>query len=321
MPLGPQTTDTPSTATPYADVLSNNARPALNATSDMPIIRNLNGPQAGEDAEGEGDTAPPVDTGAKPDKTDGTSGDNPEGEADGAPNKEAAGEETDKTSPQQRAAFARERNRRQAAEREAAETRAQVAKLVETVENLAKQVNPPKDDARPTREAFDDPNAYDKALEDWAGRRAADKATADAQAAQQRQEAARRTESVVNTFKERQAAFEADHPDFEDVVYADDIKISPVMSQAILEAEDGPAIAYYLGQNPEAAERISQLSPASAIREIGRISARLEAPPAKPKPAPVRPLTSRNNGGPKSPDEMSMEEYATTASPNRRKTN
>lgn len=305
MPLEAATADQPSTKPPFADTLSDNRRPALSSSSDMPVI-DLRQPAPAE----------PVDTDAEAANPDGTAGETQAGEADGAPTKEAPGEETDKTSPQQRAAFARERNRRQAAEREAAEFRAQVTQLAEAVSKLTKQAEP-KDD-RPARETFDDPNAYDKALEDWAGRRAKELALTEAKAEQSRLEVARHTETVVNTFNERKAAFEADHPDFEDVVYSDDVKISPPMSQAILEADDGPAIAYYLGQNPEVAERVSKLSPAQAVYEIGRISSRLANPP-KPKPEPIKPLSSRNSGGPRSPDEMSMDEYA-LVSPNARKT-
>jgi hypothetical protein len=81
------------------------------------------------------------------------------------------------------------------------------------------------------------------------------------------------------------------------------------MASVITTRPDGPQIAYYLGQNPEVAERLSKLSPAQAALEIGRISLRLSNPP-KPKPEPIRPLAARNSAGPKSPDEMSMEEYA-----------
>jgi len=83
------------------------------------------------------------------------------------------------------------------------------------------------------------------------------------------------------------------------------------MAHAILNAEDGPALAYHLGQNPELAERIAKLDPIQAVTELGRISARLVAKPLTPKPNPIRPLGARANAGPKSPDDETMDEYGT----------
>lgn len=295
MPVSPMTVDAPSTTQPYADTLTPNSTPLTSATSDMPVI-----------APAIPATATPVDKPAEQENVTDTSA-KVEGEENGAPT-EKPGEDGDKTSPQQRAAFARERNRRQAAEQRATALESKVDQLIEVVSKLTPREQP-KEDPRPARTAFDDPNAYDRALEDWAGRRAKDTALAEAKAEQQKQDQTRRFEAVRDTFNERKATFEADHPDFEDVVYQDDVKISPPMSQAILEAEDGPAIAYYLGQNPEVAERLSKLSPAQAVYEIGKISTRISNPP-KPKPEPIRPLAARNSAGPKDPSEMSMDEYA-----------
>lgn len=296
MPMAAGTTDTPSTTPPFADTLGPNRAPATSATSDRPVV-------VAEQTE----ETPPVDSEGKADNTDQTSGEKPEGEADGKPTK-TAGEENDTTSPQQRAAFARERNRRQAAEQRATALETKFDQLLETVSKLVPKEQP-KEDPRPTRDKFEDPDAYDQALVDWSGRAAKTVALAEASAAQQRQDQDRQFNGLRDTYMERVAQFEADHADYEDVVLNDDLKISPPMSQAILEAEDGPAIAYYLGQNPEVAERLSKLSPAQAVYEIGKISNRLTNPP-KPKPEPIKPLSARNSAGPKSPDEMSMDEYA-----------
>lgn len=303
-PLSASTTDQPSQALPFADTLGPNRAPPLSATSDMPVI-DLTKPneiEAQEAAEAE-----LVDGKEKPANTDDTSGEQPEGEADGKPNK-TAGEEGDKTSPQQRAAFARERNRRQAAEAATAELKARIDQLTEAVQKLVPK-DEPAEDPRPVREKFDDPDAYDKALEGWATRRATEVATKALKADQTKAEQERQVLAQRDAYAERKSAFEGDHPDFDDVVMSDDLKISPAMTQAILEAEDGPAIAYHLGNNPDVADRLFKLSPAQAVYEIGKISAKLANPP-RPKQEPIRPLAARNSAGPKSPDDMSMEEYA-----------
>lgn len=295
----------PGTAQPYADILLNVGKPSLSADTDMPVV-DLAKPGQGEISD-EGGAG--IDAGQSGSDTSQTSGDTSGGEADGQPNK-GAGEEKDQTSPQQRAAFARERNKRQAAEQRAAALESQISKLTEAVSKLVGDSDKPKDDPRPTRDAFDNPDAYEKALEGWVERQVTTKVRTETQAEQTRQQQERQRQSQLDTYKSREATFEADHPDYQEVVYSDDVQITPVMTQAILEAEDGPAIAYHLGQNPEVAERIAGLTPAQQVYEIGRISVKLAAPPPKPKPEPIRPLNARNAAGPKSPSEMTMEEYA-----------
>lgn len=295
----------PGTAQPYADVLLNVGKPSLSADSDMPVI-DLAKPGQGEGESGDGSG---IDAATAAADTGETSGAKPEGEADAQPSK-AGGEEKDQTSPQQRAAFARERNKRQAAETRAQALESQVAKLAEAVAKLTETKEPPKEAPRPTRDAFADPDAYEQALESWVERRATEKAKAETQAEFTKQQQDSRAKTLLDAYRDREASFEADHPDYQDLVYSDDVKITPVMSQAILEAEDGPAIAYHLGQNPEMAERIAGLTPAQQAIELGRLSVKLATPPPKPKPEPIRPLNTRNSAGPKSPTEMTMDEYA-----------
>lgn len=301
----------PGTAQPYADVLQNVGKPSLSAGSDMPEI-NLTAPGQGDpetdgSAAGEGGIDAPKD----PKDTTQTSDPKPEGEGDAPPKPkgEEGGEEKDQTSPQQRAAFARERNRRQAAEQRATALETQMAQLTEAVNRLAGD-KVPKEDTRPSRDTFDNPDAYEKALEGWVERQVTVKVKTETEQAFSKRQQDGQRQALVDTYKARETTFQADHPDFEDTVYADDVKITPAMTQAILEAEDGPAIAYHLGQNPEVAERIAGLSPAQQVTELGRISVKLATPPPKPKPEPIRPLNTRNTAGPKDPSEMSMDEYA-----------
>jgi hypothetical protein len=83
-------------------------------------------------------------------------------------------------------------------------------------------------------------------------------------------------------------------PDFDQVFNAN----TPVHRHAvsfIVESEKGGEIAYWLGKNPDVARDLYskfETAPAQALLELGRIEARLSAPPPKqisnaPKPAPV----------------------------------
>lgn len=306
---------------PYADVLSDNRKPSLSAHSDMPVIDLA--------------TPKPVDAAVEGGKEKDTSSSEPGapplvsseqapsegGEADGQPHTEGAGEGKDTTSARDRAVITRFKNQAKAADERSRALEVNFGqKLAELTETLSKLVAPmeAKKDQRPTRESFDTPEAFYEALESWSAKRAEVATRAQFQEEQTKQQQESHRKAQLDAFNERRATFEADHPDFEDVVFSEDVKISAPMSQAILEAEDGPQIAYYLGQNPEVAERIAGLTPATAVYEIGKISAKLANPP-KPRPEPIRPLAARNTSGPKTPDEESMDEYGTRRSSELRK--
>jgi hypothetical protein len=322
MPMAAGTNDTPSTAPGFADTLGGQRGPALSATSDMPVVDLTKPYVAPEDKPQDQPSGEAIDkTGKGKDASDtSTSPDGgAEGEADAQPKDEsqAGGEGKDTTSPQQRAAFARERNKRQAAEAKTQALESKVDQLIEVVSKLAPKEQP-KENPRPTRESFDSPDKYDQALEAWVAEETRKTAQAEFQTAQAKQQQDSQVQALIDAFNERKSEFEVDHADYEDVVFSEELKISPPMSQAILEAEDGPAIAYYLGQNPEVAERIAKLSPAKAVYEIGKISTKLAQPPPKPKPEPPRPLKAQNNAGPKDPNDMTMDEWAAHKAEQRR---
>lgn len=140
---------------------------------------------------------------------------------------------------------------------------------------------------------------------------------------EQREEQARKTEEAkrarIQTYAEKEAAFAAETPDYEQVAKAPHVPITQEMADLILEADNPPAIAYYLGKNLEEAASIAQMTPIAAARAIGRIEAKLSAPatvqtpPAAPKPvtrAPA-PVTTLNGAPsvPRSYEGMSMKEY------------
>jgi hypothetical protein len=86
------------------------------------------------------------------------------------------------------------------------------------------------------------------------------------------------------SFTEKESAFRSEHPDYDDVAKSADVPITRDMAVAILDTENPPAIAYYLGKNPDEAAAIASMTPIAAARAIGRIEAKLEAPPAPVTP-------------------------------------
>lgn len=122
------------------------------------------------------------------------------------------------------------------------------------------------------------------------------------------------------TLAERVEAFRAEHPDYDQVAHNPQVPITKAMAEEIIETDNPPAIAYYLGQNPQEAAQIAQMSERAMIRAIGRIEAKLSAqaapPPAQPTPKTVTrapaPVTTLSGGAPavtKSPDQMTQREY------------
>lgn len=127
-----------------------------------------------------------------------------------------------------------------------------------------------------------------------------------------KQDQARATQEAIGQFlqdgQERM-------PDFNQVFTS----TVPVHEQAlphILESDKGVEIAYYLGKNIAEARNLNHLfatAPTRALIELGRIEARLSAPPARTVSAAPKPAQTIGGGGAspiaKSPDQMSQKEY------------
>lgn len=88
-------------------------------------------------------------------------------------------------------------------------------------------------------------------------------------------------------FSAKEAEFAVEHPDYYQMQAVVGASITPEMADAIKASDEGPSIVHHLGKNPGITAYISQLSPLSAARELGRIEARLIAERDKPKPPPV----------------------------------
>lgn len=165
----------------------------------------------------------------------------------------------------------------------------------------------------PTLEDFDyDAAAFAREL----ARREARKIIEDERKAQAELEAKQKQEEGKRRFDKAQATFQQEHPDYVQTAYNPLASYYPPdMVEAIYESDVGPQLAYELGKNLEATEKLLSMSLAQRAREIGRIEARLQAKPTAQArtvtqaPAPVSTLS------PSAPvnvamDDMSMDEYA-----------
>lgn len=165
------------------------------------------------------------------------------------------------------------------------------------------------------------PEAYDADLERYVTEQASyiaekkvkeklaedEKTRTDANVAEQIKQARERYQKGVEKAKGK-------YSDFQEKAESPDIMVSPVMAQGIFSSDDGPEIAYYLGNNPAEAERISKLQPQLQLVELGKISAKLETPAENPKPvsaapSPGKPIKASSETK-LTPEEEPMETYA-----------
>jgi len=164
---------------------------------------------------------------------------------------------------------------------------------------------------RPVEGNFERYEDYIEALTDFKAAQAYQRIQ---QETEQRQ-AQMRQQAQQSEWQSRVQAYKAQAPDFESVLSdAEDIQLSPALQQAILEHEAGPRLAYELAKDRKTLERIARLSPASAIRELGKFEALnlngdTKAPAISKAPPPISPVGTGSTKSTKSPDEMDYQEY------------
>lgn len=131
------------------------------------------------------------------------------------------------------------------------------------------------------------------------------------QASQAKETEARRSTEMLSEYQERQREAKASIPDFDKVVKAAQLPVSPVVGQLLLESEKSAVIEYHLAKNPETLHRLNSLSPLSAAKEMARLEDRLSLPNPKTATSAAPPLRSPKGGAAPVMDlsKMSMDEY------------
>ncbi len=116
----------------------------------------------------------------------------------------------------------------------------------------------------------------------------------------------------MELFKERAMSLQDRYPDIEKVFTDTTLPMSPAMAETLMESEKGPEVAHYLLANREVAQRIKEMSPLTAARELGRIEATLALPKPRTQtqaPPPPATVTGTVKGPSKKLEDMSMAEY------------
>lgn len=82
-------------------------------------------------------------------------------------------------------------------------------------------------------------------------------------------------QKILDDYQQRLAAFKVGHDDFDSLVGG--LELSPSAQVAVLEEENGPAVAYHIASHPELAQRLNQMGASRAVAEVGKIAAQLAA--------------------------------------------
>ena len=292
-----------------ADLLATTA-PALSTTSDIPASVEPT-PAPAAQPEPEADETEIVDAGTEAETAE---------DAPKKPKKTGISERMSELTTARKLAEEQRRAADERADKLAESLREALAAINKVAEDKTKP--DPVVDVRPKRDAFDSPDAYDEALIEWSSRQAGRAAAAELErrmAEQKQTEETARTRkqqeeaqaAVIKTWQEKVEDFSKTTDDFEAVVMADNLRITQVMSDAFMAAENGPELAYHLGKNPKEAARIADLPPIKQIYEIGKLSAQLSRPKSNVSraPDPIKPSGARGDAGPKSPEQESGDEY------------
>jgi len=154
-------------------------------------------------------------------------------------------------------------------------------------------------DAKPTPDQFTDAFEYAEALAEYSAERALkERDRQDLERKAQEQQA-----KVVQTWTKRLEAAKVEIDDFDEMVSSSDIVVPNHIRDAILESDVGPQILYHLASNQDQARSFNDLTPAQALRAIGKLEAKFEkSETSKPErsvvkskaPAPINPIKSSN---------------------------
>ena len=218
-----------------------------------------------------------------------------EAEVESEPEAEKEATEERKPNPKLEKRFSELTKQREEARKEAQREREAREALEARLQALEQSNQPQKASAEPEDEPqphqFSDAFEYAKALAEFT----AEKALRE----RDRQEAERKSneerQKVLTEWSKRVEAAKAELPDFDDMVASSDVVVTDPIRDAILESDVGPQILYHLAENPEIAEKLATASVASALRQLGKLEAKLEKAVEEQSEKPSKPVAKKSN--------------------------
>lgn len=198
------------------------------------------------------------------------------------------------------------------------EARREAARLSRELDDLRARQEPQRQETRqqqgePRLEQFQNFEDYIAARDSFLERKFEEKLTARER---QEQETRRQNDSAKasESWNKKLADIRKEVPDYDDLIEAADVPVSPAMAQAITESDIGPRVALYLANHPDEAEAMLNLSPSATLRAVGRLEAKIEAEGSKKQisgaPKPIKPVSGSGSGANSGPaDNQSIDEW------------
>jgi len=172
---------------------------------------------------------------------------------------------------------------------------------------------------RPAQDDFETYEQFQEALVDWKVNLRLTEHDVEARERIERASAQRAQEAIVAAHTSRIDAFRSEHDDFDAVIeQGRDLPMTRPMQDSVLNSDMGPAVMYHLCRFPEECDRISAMAPMAAIREMGKLEARIEAAqtgPASPAasltqaPRPIKPVGGGVTASTVPLDQMDYQSY------------
>ena len=198
------------------------------------------------------------------------------GEKKGNPKLERRFSELTKQREQAKAEAQREREAREALE-----------SRLRDIETRAAPQQAPQQVQEPKPEQFRDMYEYAKALAEYTTEQKIQQMKqAEVQA---RVEAER--QKVIQTWAERVNNAKQELADFDDMVASADVSVSDDVRDAIIESDVGPQMLYYLAENTDFAKKLADMTPRAALKELGKLGAKLEKSAEKAEKPATTPLS------------------------------
>lgn len=165
----------------------------------------------------------------------------------------------------------------------------------------------------PKYEDYDSEEAYIDALTDYKVQARLQQAESERERRERERQERQQQEETQKALQTKLSEGAQKYDDFEDVVYDDSVPINQHMVEALADSDYAADIAYHLGSNPQEAQRIAQMSPTKAAREIGRLENRFARPQQQSQQtkAPEPPKRIRGGGDTtkKDPEKMTVDEW------------
>lgn len=150
---------------------------------------------------------------------------------------------------------------------ENAELKAQLLRISNLQNQNVEPVIKAPDHTKPQIENFQNDYEYIEALTDWKV----------SQKLQQRDQA-KKQETLQESYNRQMQEARNKYPDFEEAIADYDFHLLPNHAkEALLHSNLGAELAYYIANNPEVGDNLARLNPIDAVRQIGRLEAKLES--------------------------------------------